>query len=67
MPNKISCLEDNGQERAVWKRLRLSHNVLFLIAPLLIFTISMHCGLLRLVHNQIQFRISSPHRRFAEV
>ena len=34
MPNKITCLQDNGQQRAVWKRLRLSHNVLFLIAPL---------------------------------
>ena len=67
MPYKLTSLKDNRQQRAVWKRLRLSHNILFLIAPLLIFTISMHCGLFQLARNQILFRISSPHRQFAEV
>ena len=67
MPYKSDCLKDNGQQRAVWKRLRLSHNVLFLIAPLLIFTISAHCGPLRLLHNRIQFRLSLPRRQFSEV
>ena len=66
MPYKIGCLEDNGQQRAVWKRLRLSHNELFLITPLLIFTISMHCGQLQLARNQMMYRISSPRRQFSK-